>query len=75
MKESSAASCFSVRVRRAAMPTHRMALRLLMRTIIPLYSTSPTSRMGGQFSAGQSWRSGLLVSSAPTTNSSPAAVR
>ena len=29
------------------MPTHRMALRLLMRTIIPLYSTSPTSRMGG----------------------------
>ncbi len=43
-------------------------------TIIPLYSTSPTSRMGG-FSAGQSWRSGLLVSSAPTTNSSPAAVR
>lgn len=30
---------------------------------------------GGQFSAGQSWRSGLLVSSAPTTNSSPAAVR
>ena len=75
MRASSAASCFSVRVRAAAMPTQRKMLRLLTIAIMLLYSSPPARRIGVQFSTGSSWRSGLLVSSAPTTSSRPAAVR